>query len=414
MKGYTYKKYKNLGVWVKESLCPEFSDAQLQDYCLQLFSKENNPAIIKEGTYKKIFTAKIHTTPGIVKIYRSPGFLRQLKTFFSPSRAMREFQAAAYVYHKGIPTAEPLLLAERKKWGCVQEGLVAVRFIEEAQELRDFLFYEKNIALSEKRKIITEFGRLTDKIFKNGIFQYDYALNNFMIRKDGERRQLYFIDFEKVTINKEPSSAQQLDILARLNRVGREVSPRDRLRFLRGYSGAGSARTKEVLALARTLQKETIQALKKDVGRSRLTSIYTHARYDRIKLSSYAGLCRKGHLPQEIINKIKNIPAGRHQVEISLTAGQPAALLKALQFSGDEAGKMWAAMSVLIIAGAPLELPHVLIEDSRRGFLLFPVSASGQFENFTRGESSRCNFIKTNFPEEFAKIKRMAQGLGKC
>lgn len=411
MQGYSYKKYSNVCVWIKESLERNFSDTQLRDLCLRLFSKDNNSAIIKEGAYKKIFTINIHTTPGLVKLYRSPGILRQLKTFFSPSPAMREFQASAYIHNKGIPTAEPLLMAERKKWGCVQEGLVVIRFIEEAQELRDFLFYEKNSGLAEKRKMITGFGRLTGEIFKKRIFQYDYALNNFMIRKAGGLYQLYFIDFEKVEIDREPSREQKLDILARLNRVGREVTARDRISFLRGYIQADpvSANTH---ALARELQLETIKALKRDVSRSRLTSIYTHARYDRIKLQGYTGLCKKGYSALDIASKTKSIPAGMPQADISLSPGQSEAVLKVRQFTGKGAEKIWATMSMLIIAGAPLELPHALIEDGVRGFLLFPQAAFKQFKIFTTAESSLRNFIEANFPDEFAQIKALIMGMG--
>lgn len=407
MEDYVFKKYNNFCIWIRESLYATLPDRQWRDLCRSFFTEHRKETVIKEGTYKTIYKSSVQDTPALVKIYRNPGFLRQTKTIFAPSRAKREFQAAAYIQRKGIPTAEPVLMAEKKKWGMVQEGLVVLRFIENAQELRDFLFYEKNIPFAEKRDLIAEFGRLTGRIFQNKIFQYDYALNNFLIRKADGRYQFCFIDFEKVEIEREPSREQKLDILARLNRVGRDVSVRDRLIFVKGYMEADPGIAKDVHSFAGELQKQTVAALKHDLSRCRLTSIYTHARYNRIQQQGFTGLYKKGYTPEDILSIISDIPAGTGHRDVSLRFGASDIPLRAVQFPARKAGKIWSTISALIIAGAPLELPPVLIEEDSRGFILFCLSGFEQFSLFLSSGSSCYNFIKTRLPEEFEVIKNL-------
>ena len=47
---------------------------------------------------------------------------------------------------QAIPTAAPLMLAEKKSFGMVRESAVVLEFIEGAQELRDFFFYDRTIS----------------------------------------------------------------------------------------------------------------------------------------------------------------------------------------------------------------------------------------------------------------------------
>jgi hypothetical protein len=54
--------------------------------------------------------------------------------------SLNEFTAANYIVDKGIATPQPLLFAERKKFGAVRESLIAISFLEGAQDLKDFLF----------------------------------------------------------------------------------------------------------------------------------------------------------------------------------------------------------------------------------------------------------------------------------
>jgi tRNA A-37 threonylcarbamoyl transferase component Bud32 len=401
--GYTYKKFANLKITVSDKYYETCSDSSLKDMCVRLFSLDSSDNIRKEGAYKTILTATFNNTPCIVKKYRNKGFFRRVKSLFFPSRAMNEFNAAVSIHNKKIPTAPPLFMAETGKWKFITESLVCLSFLSEAIELRDVFFNLRNFSLCEKNKILEDFGMLTANIFLRGIFQNDYSLNNFMIRKEEKNNQIYFIDFERVIIKDKLSETEKLLLIAKLNRVGREVKISDRMRFLRGYLRVDPGLAKNVKSLALKLQQKTVMLLKKDLKRCRLTSIHTHANYDRIKKSGYTGLYKKGYDQEDIISRIKNIPDGSAKVNLPLKFMGADSLLSAVQFKGHEAEKVWSILSALIIAGLAIELPHILVKDENRGFIMVRPEA---YENPSPAccQSLR-HFIKENFSEEVDKVK---------
>ena len=405
MQGYIRKRYKDLQLLIKESLFSAYSGSYWQEICLKLFSTQSRDAILKEGQYKTIFTADINETPCLVKKYRNRGIAKRFKSLFFSAKAMHEFKAAVYLHEKGIPTAAPLFVAEIKKGGLVKEGLVVLPFLSGAWELKDLFFHKNSFSAAEKRKIMEDFGRLSGKILQQGVFQYDFSLNNFMIRKEAEKCRLYFIDFERVEIKKEVSEAQKIELLAKLNRVGCQVRQTERLRFLRGYLEADPGSAKSVKDLAVRLQKKTVRILKRDLKRCRLSSIYTHDSYAKIKLRGFSGFCKRGYDPDDIAGRFAGIPAGRSGVDVSLRFGQSELVLKAIQFKVPDAESTWSAMSTLIIAGLPVDLPHVLVHDNKRGFIMVQPSLSESFSCFINSESRLKNFINNNFSEELEKVR---------
>ena len=114
-----------------------------------------------------------------------------------------------FIVQKDIPTPAPLFMAELRKKGMVRKSLVGFILLSEARELKDLFFQKHQVSVAQKKDILSDFGRLTGKIFLHGVFQYDYSLNNFMIQKKGGTHQIFFIDFERVRIHKEILPAQK-------------------------------------------------------------------------------------------------------------------------------------------------------------------------------------------------------------
>ncbi len=405
MDNYTCKQFGSFKILIKNSLLPACSDEQWKDLCHRFFSDKNRDEIQKEGEYKTIFKTTINKMPCIIKKYRNNGFIRKTKSPFFPSKAMNEFHAAVNIHNRGIPTASPLFIAEEKKWGFVSQSLVALPFLSGTKELKDIFFNMKCFSFPAKRKILESFGSLTGKIFQQGIFQYDYSLNNFLIRKEQEKHQIYFIDFERVKIKTAIPESEKLFLLAKLNRIGRELSLAERMRFLRAYLKADSKPVQNVKALAKKLQKKTAEILKKDLKRGRLTSIYTHGNYERIKIGQYNGLCKKGYDAEDIIRQAKNIPDGPYPANISLKFEESETVLKAVQFKKHDAEKVWSIISTLIIAGLPMELPHVLVQNDCRGFIIAGPQTFEKLRLLTCSQTPVLQFITDNFSDAFEKLK---------
>lgn len=402
MEGYTRKNYRNLRMFIKDSIVSAYPDKQWKDICLSFFKEEDPDSIQKAGTYKTILKVNVLDTPCILKKYRNHGLARSIKSLFFPSRALQEFQAAVYIYKKAIPTPAPILMAEIRRKGVTQESIIALPFLTGAQELRDAFFHKNFFSVSEKREILNDFGRLTAWIFLQGVFQYDYSLNNFMLRKENERHHLYFIDFERVKIKRKLSKEQKFELLAKLNRVGREVALTDRFRFLKGYLEADPGITENFKEVVLALQKKTITILQRDLNRNRLTSIYTHGNYNRIKLDDYNGLYKKGYVLEDIVRKVKDIPNSISRANVTLQHYKSEQILTAVQFQANNAIQIWSSISTLIIAGFPLELPDVLVRNSKRGFVMLRSSA---YEKLFRKKVP--TIIREEFAHEMEALARL-------
>ncbi len=401
MEGYTTKHFRNLKVLIQDDHVSACSDTLWEDVCRRFFNEMSSDSIMKQGTYKIIFRADVQDTPCILKRYKNRGLAKRVKSIISASKAQQEFKAAVYVAQQGIPTAVPLFMAELHKKGFVAESLVALPLLRNTYELRDVFFKKETVSASERNRIAADFGRLTARIFHSGVFQNDYSLNNFLVSADAEDCRIYFIDFERVRIRAQISEAQKLELLAKLNRVGRFVSLTQRFRFLKNYLAADPGIAGGVKELAGKIQRKTIALLKRDLARGRLTSLYTHGSYDRIKLRGYTGLYKKGYNPDTIIQQVEKIPDSRLTVDVTMPCGDVENLLQAVQLQARDAEKIWSIISTLTIAGVPLELPHILVEGDKRGFIIMPAPALS-----TIGEVQIPAIITREFQEELSELEK--------
>ena len=401
---YTVKRFKNISVLTGHMAFPGMSDDELARTCLDLFSGNSRHTTVKEGKYKTILITSIRGVPCLVKKYRNTGTARGMKSWFSPSRALTEFHAGITIHEKGITTAVPFFMAEKHSAGFVRESMVVLPFIDNATELKD-LFFSRS---EQRNSLLEEFGKFTRRIFSCGIFQNDYSLNNFMVAMTGEKASLYFIDFERVTIKDGLSEPEKILLLSKLNRVGREISLRDRLCFLKGYLGSEQATGQDIRNTALQIRKNTINVLKRDLKRCRLTSIYTHGRYNRIKTRAYSGLYKKGLSGLDIETLGRQVFSPDQPSSILLDK-QGKKELRVLRLKKKDAQWLWSCITVFRIAGSPLKIPPVLICNRTQGVIIAEPAA---MKNFCHPEAtcrqSQLRFLKTNFSDELEKMKKLA------
>lgn len=404
---FIQKKFKGLRVLIRRDSAEACPVEELDAFCRSLFDEPPAGRLIKRGSYKTIYRSGFGATACIIKTYKTKGLLSALKSAASASRARQEFTAAARIHGQGILTAAPLILAEKNTLGMVRESAVVLEYIEGAQELRDFFFYDRSIPPAERRQVAEQFGRLTAAIFQKGVFQYDFALNNFLIRRDADGFGLYFIDFERVRLTSSVSRAQKIDVLARLGRAGAEISLKDRLRFLRGYLAQEPDFAPGLHELASEMIAATVAAIRHDRARGRATSIYTHARYDRIQHGDRTGLCKKGTDQQVLLSAVSAL-SGREPVgQLIIRHEGKALVMRAVYLEPQEAPAAWAALTALIIAGLPIGLPHALVCSEITGCLLLEPSMRPACERFFSDGSRSARFITRHFPAEVELLKSL-------
>ena len=403
--GYHRMRHGNTSMTVAPGWAQSLQTAQCRALCEQLFSKGE---MLKQGVYKTIVRAQAQGRDLLVKRYASGGLARRLKYALGSTRARQEFQAAAHILAAGIPTPEPLLLAERRSFGWLPaESMVAIEFVPGCRELRD-VFFDKEMCTPEERlQIAARFGELTARIFRAGIFQQDYSLNNFLIHTTDSGHELLFIDFERVSITHPLGIDQRLRLLAKLNRVGREVSDVERLRFIASFLEAGGAHTMQADTLSRKVQDLTIDQIARDIARGRITSLHTHGRYERISRDKASGL-RRSDIAPEAIPAILRDAAGNDAVNVPCGSGH--ARLRVLNLPGEGAEKFWACLNALIIAGLDAELPHVLLTRAPQGFVLYENKALDRCRTALASDTPNTRFLRSRLPEAFAFVRQhMAQ-----
>jgi tRNA A-37 threonylcarbamoyl transferase component Bud32 len=415
--GYTYKQFPPVRLLIRDDLISLYSDSAWQDFCKGLFQGTGAEQLRKQTTYKSIYTLRFPSGDAgnlcVVKKYSSGSFIKTAKEIFRPSKAFHEFQTAISISGKDIPTPAPLLVAELISYGRVSEGLLITQFITDAYDLKDFLMNRQGEVtpaqlMRKRRETVEDFGKLTAKIFNAGIYQDDYALNNFILKLGGVGTEIYFIDFERVEIKDRLSEQEKTKLLAKLNRAGCEVTIKDRLRFLRSYLKEDTGANKDLKQYARELQRATLAMLKRDLQRGRLTSVYTAETYKKFKTKGYRGICNKGYKEEDILNQVRNIQHHENQDIISLNYGPESHTLKLLRFKKDGAEKMWAAINLLKLAGLPIDMPQGFIETRSDGFLMIKIPESGDFPTFETlcqcAGFRAMQVLEAHFPEQLKNI----------
>lgn len=417
IEGYTAKKYPGLRLVVRDDLVPLFSEREWQEFCHRLFEKPHPGQLRKQTSSKEIFTLPFPPQePGatcLVKKYKSRGLAGILKNAMRGSRALHEFRIACAISGRGIPAAVPLLAAERVQGGFVRESLLALSFLSAACELKDFFLDPQNACRraclpDERRALLYSFGQLTAAIFRAGIRQNDYSLNNFLIRKENSGHKIYFIDFERAAITQHIPERVRTELLAKLNRAGHEVSVKDRLRFLRGYLETEERTQDKLLSYARQLQTATLAMIQRDLRRGRLTSIYTSGEYGKFRTPAFRGMYKSGYRLEEILNRLAALQREERQTVVTMVCGADERRLLVVRMARGNAERTWAAINALKLSGLPLEMPHIYAEGDTSGFLVLKIPESGVFpetEAISRQAGpGTMKVIETHFPEERNKI----------
>jgi hypothetical protein len=390
--------YSNDVQWMLRKDAPEpVRDDLLPRVSSPLFFEQTAPA--KAGASKSLWLAALpiggEERSFIIKRYENKTLPDRLKTLIRPSKARQELEAACGVSQRGIPTPVPLAIGMRRRWGMTRESFVILEKMSDCQDLNRFFLapHAPGAAArsaSEKWAIIKALGDLARRVNESGIHQSDFALNNFLIERDvrGEAK-LYLSDFEKIALKRSLSFHEEVTCLAKLNRVGREVSLADRMRFLKSYAGS-QPRSQQLRALAQAIQERTRTILLQDCARGRKTSVYTDALYDRIRTDAATGFIRKGYAVDDVLTVISrfdllagNLPLretrSREETSVEVGYHDQRHRLKAVRYTAragtHSAGNLWSQICTLALAGFPVSLPPVFLEGGEKqndeGYLFY-------------------------------------------
>jgi hypothetical protein len=190
---------------------------------------------LKTGRRKQLYPLDLRSSGApdhLLKVndYRGTAGLRRA---FRGSKARHELQMAERVASRGIPTALPLAAGERRSGGLLRSCYLLMPILQDAVDLRRLWLGEK-LPPTERRALVASFGALARRIHDAGVFQDDFAPNNFLVRR-GVTPQLLMIDFERAELRTRTREPARRWMLAKIDRELAGASAGDRMRFLYAY-----------------------------------------------------------------------------------------------------------------------------------------------------------------------------------
>jgi tRNA A-37 threonylcarbamoyl transferase component Bud32 len=165
-----------------------------------------------------------------------PHLIDGLKNLLRPSPALRSWIAGNALLDRGLPTARPLVMLHRRRFGLPTVGYLLCEKVADAVELPDTIPTRDPRTL---RRRIDRLGQLLACMHDRQLAHRDLKAANLLM---DSQEQFWFIDLVGMECDIAPSTERRLRDLTRLA-VSFASDPRirntDRLRFLRAYFAWG-------------------------------------------------------------------------------------------------------------------------------------------------------------------------------
>ncbi len=171
----------------------------------------------------------------ILKRFRLKKRLASLRNLLRRSPALRSWISGHALSDRGLPTARPLAVLHRRRFGLPAEGYVLFEVVEGAVALPDA------VTRFDCRALANRLGRLLRDMHDRQVSHKDLKAPNILVTPAGDP---VLIDLVGVTTGRPVPELQRIRELTRLAASFADsptVTRTDRLRVLRAYLGSGRA-----------------------------------------------------------------------------------------------------------------------------------------------------------------------------
>jgi tRNA A-37 threonylcarbamoyl transferase component Bud32 len=219
-----------------------------------------------------------------VNDYRGGASLRRA---IRGSKARHELEMAEKVAARGIPTPVPLAAGEQRSGGLLRTCYLLMPILPGVVDLRR-VWWEEEQPPGARQALAVAFGALSRQVHDAGVFQDDFAPNNFLVQK-GPPPRLFMIDFERAALRPESDEAARCFMLAKIDREFAGAPAGDRMRFLRAYSRGDRA---EARRWWRRVEDFTPRLAHRDFARLKRNATRTGRRFRRVSHGAWRGYAR--------------------------------------------------------------------------------------------------------------------------
>ena len=232
----------------------------------------------------------------IIKNYRLPRLYQRLRSMVHRTVAVKELRVGLEIERRGIPVAVPVAIAERRSLGMVNECFVVVERLPGRMDLEDCLLTPDVTSLpkekiAERRQVVRKLAELVKQLHRNGIYQYDCNLCNFLLHP--ETLSLTFIDLAKVGMSSSLPRHRRVDNLAKLMRHRLRVPATDAMRFLREYVGGGRDKRRERRGLAAEVSRANFRLLHRQFVKETEDCLREGRNFQSLKCAECTAIFRK-------------------------------------------------------------------------------------------------------------------------
>lgn len=148
-----------------------------------LTSEDNieNINIVKPNKAGYVFKAEINDKIYYFKKYQNKNFLKIIKDFFRPERAVRSLKISIHLKRKNIPTVEPILAVVFIRSPIKKKSIFVTEDFD-GTELRKYI--TNKIPFEAKKQILSKIVNLYCQLLKNHFYHQDPDLQNFLIKQN--------------------------------------------------------------------------------------------------------------------------------------------------------------------------------------------------------------------------------------
>jgi tRNA A-37 threonylcarbamoyl transferase component Bud32 len=319
------------------------------------------------------------------KIYKIRGFKESLKHLFIPSKARKEWQMAQHALAKGIPTPEPLAMAERRKGWFLQDALLITEAISPSWPLIELIPEGGN------KDLLFQTARLIKGAHEAGLLHQDLHAGNILMGK--EDKKLYLIDLHRSKLLRNVSRRRRIWNLAQFFcSLKAWLTPDDKKAFLERYDESANSFAKGLEQGLREIEVQEERIQRRHMRSRTKRCLKQSGGFSLAKEHDWRIWCRRGWKSEgllKIITKHRDIvakgkegllKADRRTAITLFNYKKTRICVKEYRYKGalqrvkqvfrrSKARRGWLMGNGLVVRGIDGITPQALLERRRWGFL---------------------------------------------